>query len=248
MALTIQSNLIKSLQGLQRDAPFGIEALHALGISSALASHYVKSGWLARLGRGVFMFPSESLKVGPSLKFLATRVPGLHVGGKTALAWRGVRHNLSVRERLSLCGDEPAKLPGWFLERFPATYVTHKLFAKQLPEGFGLEPLPETPDGPLVSVPERALLELLSEVGVRQSVEEGRQIMEGVRSLRDDVLSVLLKNCRRVKVVRLCVQWAEDLKLPWAAEARSTVHRRRNISRSRWSRRLKDGTTLILKS
>ena len=232
---------------MRRDVPFGTEALDALGISSALASHYVKAGWLARLGRGVFMFPNEHLNVEPCLKFLAARIPGLHVGGRTALAWRGVRHTLPVREHLSLCGDESATLPRWFLERFPSSYGAHKLFATRLPEGFGLKPLPETPDGPLVSVPERALLELLSEVGVRQSVEEGRQIMEGVRSLRGDVLSVLLKNCLRVKVVRLCVQWAEDLKLPWAAEARSTVQRRRNISRSRWSRRLKDGTTLTLK-
>lgn len=41
MALTTRSNLLKSLQGLRRDAPFGTEALDALGISSALASHYV---------------------------------------------------------------------------------------------------------------------------------------------------------------------------------------------------------------
>jgi hypothetical protein len=53
-----------------------------------------------------------------------------------------------------------------------------------LPKNFGLQPLPETPDGVLVSVPERALLEMLSEVGVHQGIEEARNIMEGARSLR----------------------------------------------------------------
>jgi len=31
-----------------------------LGVSSALAHHYLKSGWLVRLGRGVFMFPNDT--------------------------------------------------------------------------------------------------------------------------------------------------------------------------------------------
>jgi hypothetical protein len=114
-----------------------------------------------------------------------------------------------------------------------------------LPKNFGLQPLPETPSGVAVSVPERALLEMLSEVGVHQGIEEARNIMEGARSLRPDVLATLLKNCERVKVVRLCVRWAEDLNMPWAAEARNSAGKR--LGRSRWTARLKDGTVLVLK-
>jgi len=221
--------------------------LKTLGISSALASHYVKSGWLERLGRGVFKFPGDELQREPSLTFLATRMPGLHVGGKTALAWRGVRHNVSVRETLFLCGKEPARLPAWFFDYFPSRYVARKLFGRKLPESFGLSPLPETPDGPLVSEPERALLEMLSDVGIGQSVEEARNIMEGVRSLRVDILEPLLRSCLRVKVLRLCVQWSEELNLNWAAEARKIARGTPAASQSRWTARLKDGTTLILK-
>lgn len=36
------------------------------------------------------------------MKFLSRRAAGFHVGGKTALAWRGIRHNLPAREPLSL--------------------------------------------------------------------------------------------------------------------------------------------------
>jgi hypothetical protein len=60
-------------------------------------------------------------------------------------------------------------------------------FSSKLPRNFGLQPLPETPDGVPVSVPERALLEMLSDVGVHQGIEEARNIMEGARSLRPDV-------------------------------------------------------------
>lgn len=247
MALTNRPNLLRTLQTeLPRGAPFDIQTLRDLGISSALASHYLKVGWLVRLGRGVFMFPNDDIQRDACLKFLSTQKPGLHVAGKTALAWRGVRHNLSLREQLILWGDAPGKLPEWLTVRFPARYTARRLFGRKLPSGFGLQPLPETPGGPLVSVPERALLEMLSEVGVGQGIEEARNIMEGVRSLRAEVLTPLLKNCLLVKAVRLCVQWAEELNLDWAAAARSAA--KRTSGRGRWTTRLKDGTTLTLKA
>jgi len=246
MALSARTSLLRLLQTrMPRGAPFDTKALQGLGISSALAWHYLKAGWLVRLGRALFMFPNDELARDACLKFLAARVPGLHVGGKTALAWRGVRHNLAAREQLSLWGEAPCKLPEWFTSRFRARYVARKLFRRKVRD-FGLQPLPESLDGPVVSGPERALLEMLSEVGVRQSIEEARNVMEGMRSVRPEAIQELLRNCLRLKVIRLCVQWAEELKLGWAAAARQAVKRR--YGRSRWTARLKDGTTLILKA
>ena len=136
-------------------------------------------------------------------------------------------------------------MPEWFEKLFPARYTARNPFSSNLPKNFAVQPLPETPDGVLVSVPERALLEMLSEVGVHQGIEEARNIMEGARSLRPEVLTTLLKNCQRVKVLRLGVLWAEELNLPWAAAARKAAGR--NLGQSRWTARLRDGTTLILK-
>ena len=220
--------------------------LASLGVSSALAHHYLKSGWLARLGRGVFMFPNDTLREAECLMFLARHLPGFHVGGKTALAWRGVRHSLSPQEPLWLWGSQKARLPVWFTERFRAHYTTRSPFSAALRAEFGLQPLPESPGGVLVSVPERALLEMLGEVGIHQSIEEARNLMEGVRSLRPDVLTALLRHCQRVKVTRLCLLWAEELNLPWADTARKAAGS--NCGRSRWTARFKDGTTLVLKS
>jgi hypothetical protein len=103
MALTTRHKLIKSLQtAFPRGTPFDHQQLAKLGVSSALAHHYLKSGWLTRLGRGVFMFPNDTLRRDDCLKFVSRHMPGFHVGGKTALAWRSVRHNLPAREPLSL--------------------------------------------------------------------------------------------------------------------------------------------------
>ncbi len=246
MALTVRPNLNKRLQTeFPRGTPFDHRDLTKLGVSSALAHHYLKTGWLVRLGRGIFMFPNDTLRREDCLKFLARRVPGFHAGGKTALAWRGVRHNLPAREPLSLWGDRKARLPVWFQKLFPARYTARNPFFANLPKNFGLQALPETPGGVLVSVPERALLEMLSEVGVYQEIEEARNIMEAARALRPEVLTALLKHCRRVKVVRLCVSWAGELNLPWAAAIIKATGK--HSGRSRWTARLKDGTILVLK-
>ena len=167
-------------------------------------------------------------------------------GGKTALAWRGFGHNVPAREPLWLWGNRNLRLPDWFTERFPARYTTRTPFASDLPAGMGLEPLPEQPNGVPVSVPERALLELLSEVGIHQGVEEAKNILEGVRSLRPEVLALLLQHCQRVKAARLCVHWAEELQLPWAEAARKAAAK--HMTGSRWSARLKSGTRLSLSS
>ncbi len=245
MAATNYNRPIKALAQLPRRSPVDTQRLREIGVSPALASHYVRVGWLTRLGRGMFMFPNDELVVGPTLAVLARHTPGLHVGGKTALAWRGVRHHVGPREKLTLWGRDSRPLPSWFSRRFPSRYVARKLFDTRLVADFGLQPLPETPQGPLVSVPERALLEMLSDVGTRQQgIEEARNIMEGLRSPRLDVLGPLLQHCPRVKVVRLCVQWAEELNLEWAAEARRLAGPR---GRGRWLTRLPDGKTLVLK-
>jgi len=246
MAISIRHKSIKTLQGaFPRGTPFDSGQLRKLGVSPGLAHHYLKSDWLARLGRGVFMFPKDTLRQEDSLKFLSRHLEGFHVGGKTALAWRGIRHNLPARETVWLWGEEKAVLPPWFTERFPARYTARKLFSAKLPRKFALHPLPETPDGVLVSEPERALLEMLSEVGVHQGVEEARNIMEGVRSLRIDTLAKLLVNCLRIKVRLLCVSWAGELNLPWAAAARNAAGTRHG--QSRWTARLKSGTILNIK-
>lgn len=235
----------KLLTTLPRGAPFDTAKLAALGISPDLAHHYVKSGWLEKLGRGVFMFAGDTLDQDATLRFLRRSIPGLHLAAKAALARHGFRHNVAQDEVMILWGDRPNALPEWFQDRFPARYSTPRLFDDALPNGFAISPPPGAPHGPDVSEPERALLEMLSEVGVHQEVAEARLIMEGVRQLRTARLAKLLSACRMVKAVRLCVGWSEELDLPWAAKAREAA--KGKMGTGRWITRLKDGSTLILK-
>lgn len=239
-------NQIRELQvTAPRGVPLDSQKLESLGVSRALAHEYVKAGWLEKLGRGVFMFAGDQLARDASLKFLETKIPGLHVAAKSALALHGFRQNVAFQETTILWGSQRAILPEWFQERFPSRYSNSPLFGEGLPSGYGLTPLPGSPDGPMVSAPERALLEMLSEIDVHQELEEARAIMEGVRQLRSRHLQTLLAHCRMVKAVRLCVGWATELDLPWAAQARDAAAG--NMGNGRWVARFKNGRTLILK-
>jgi hypothetical protein len=97
----------------------------------------------------------------------------------------------------------------------------------------------------MVSVPERALLELFSDTGKLQSLEEMLNIAESVRHLRPDVLETLLAHTTRVKVVRLAKTLAESLELPWLEVAKK--HNERLGSSSRWIAVTRDKKILHLK-
>ena len=195
--------------------PVTSEDLASLGVSADLAVHYVRAGWLNRLARGVFVRQGEAPGLHPSLRLLQRMIPGFHVGGKTALNWYGVRHYVTQQETLHLYGSVAVKLPAWFVERFPAEYHRKRLFAEPPDKLLHVAPFEDRPDGPLVSAPERAMLELLSEVGVRQPLQEAKELMESAYNLRADVLRELLKHCTNVKTVRLCLQLGREFSLPW---------------------------------
>lgn len=142
---------------------------------------------------------------------------GLHVGGKTALEWHGIRHYLTHRPALRLYGWGSGSLPPWFTERFPeSSYHRLRLFDELPTELLHVLSHQSLEGAPLVSTPERAALELLSEVGVRQPLQEAREILEGAPHLRASVLQELLERCRQVKTVRLCLTIGSELGLPWA--------------------------------
>ena len=220
------------LASLPRGEPLSTATLQARGLSPFRASALARSGWLDHLARGVYMLPGDTLTRDGNMAFLSTQTPGLHVGSKTALAWRGVNQNIAFHEHLSLWGDAPKRLPEWFTQRFPASYQATQLFDDTLPKTFGLQPLPAGDPRVLVSVPERAMLELLSDAGKAQSLTETRALVESLSGLREKVLDELLMHTTRIKVVRLAATLAAGMKLPWAPLA--AKHSERIGGGARW--------------
>ena len=242
-------SLIRPLHAtLPRGIPFDVQVLTDQKISSKQAARYVESGWLLRLGQGVYAFPSDKLDAPGCILLLQKKSHGLHVGGKSALALHGVRHNLGARESWTLWGDRRFILPEWFTSRFHAQYTYFRLFSWKA-ASLNSDTI-STPVGVLdnlkVSVPERAILELLFEAGTREDIEEARNLFEGLRNLRTEVLGHLLNSCTSVKTVRLLLSWAREIGVV-DVEQLLKAHKIPTGSKSRWISRMKDGTLLTLK-
>lgn len=218
MPTTHRNKLNRLYTRLAPGAPLTSEDLAALGISADLAVHYVRAGWLERLARGVYSRPNDPPALHPSLTLLQRSIEGLHVGGKSALDWHGIRHYVSQRPVLHLYGWKAGRLPEWFTQRFPAEYHRKRLFKERPGALLQVRTFENRKGGPFVSAPERALLEMLSEVGVRQPLQEARELVESTYSLRADVLRDLLKRCTSIKTVRLCLQLGRELSQPWVGK------------------------------
>lgn len=214
---TIERNKLNSLYTrVAPGNPLSSKNLRDLGISADLAVHYARTGWLMRLERGVYCRSNDTLSLHASLRLLEERLNGLHVGGKSALDWYGIRHYMVKRPHLKLYGWKTGRLPQWFTDRFPAEYHRKRLFDEEPDALLQVTSFDHQEGAAQASVPERALLELLSEVGVRQPLQEARELTESTYSLRAKVLQSLLEHCTSVKTVRLCLQLGHEASLPWA--------------------------------
>jgi hypothetical protein len=218
MTTTTRYNLKQLYSAVPPGTPLTSQDLARLSISADLAVHYARANWLTRLARGVYARAGDTLLLHPCLRLLEGKIPGLHVGGKSALEWYGVRQYVAEHTKLQLYGWEAARLPAWFVQRFPAEYHRKRLFNEEPKALLHVAPFEGRENSPQVSAPERALLELLSEVGVRQPLQEARELLDSTYTLRADVLQSLLVRCLNVKTVRLCLQLGRELSLPWAAK------------------------------
>ncbi|MEI6670200.1 MAG: type IV toxin-antitoxin system AbiEi family antitoxin domain-containing protein [Acidobacteriota bacterium] len=232
-------------RNVRAGTPVTSDDLMVLGVSADLAVHYVRAGWLTRLARGVFARPHTPLDLHASLRLLEHRLDGMHVGGKTALDWQGVRHHVAQHPQLQLYGWSSGSLPTWFTKNFPSTYRRQRLFDEQPGALLRVSRLQRQAGGPLVSAPERAVLEMLSDVGFRQPLQEARDLLEAAPSLRAAVLQELLAQCRQVKTVRLCLTLGREMGLPWFAKL--NPKRLPTGSQQRWVGHSKEGL-LVLKA
>lgn len=205
--------------------------LNHRGYSRSLQNQYVHSGWLEQPTRGVYRRPRGSLSWQQAVISLQTILGGspLFIGGRTALDLQGYAHYLSRNvSEIHLYGPKPP--PSWLFKLpLDVRFVAHNsqaLFKSepvdttdgsvkwdvskgQAIQGAKLgDSLTSQPwgqwDWPLIlSTPERALLELLNELPSRESFHQVNKLFEGLANLSPRRLTVLLTDCRSVKVKRL---------------------------------------------
>ncbi|SEB12365.1 type IV toxin-antitoxin system AbiEi family antitoxin domain-containing protein [Paraburkholderia sartisoli] len=243
----------RKIQRLIKNAPRGQPLdpamLRSFDISPAQTTYLVSAGWLQRLSKGAYLVTGDVASVEGIITYLSRRIPGLHVGGKTALDWQGARHNVAFRPKITLWGSKAYRFPAWIERQMPYTFQTTQLFNDKYPVTQWFRPLPFKNEHVLVSVPELALLELTSDIGKRgrkgQSLDEAVQLTDTLRNLRIDVLIPLLENCVRVKVVKLVRDLGQSSGYAWGEDLQKYVNR---LSQGkRWSSKGTNGRRLTLK-
>ncbi|MFO7838614.1 MAG: type IV toxin-antitoxin system AbiEi family antitoxin domain-containing protein [Desulfosalsimonadaceae bacterium] len=193
--------------------------LKSQGVSQQLVYEYEKSGWVRRVGRGAYLRAGEVVEWSGGLNAVQNQLGlPIHVADKTALQLQGYAHFLPLGKggTLSLFGLPGTRLPAWFKKcdwGVALRYTTARLFSGT--HDIGLTQKDMGSFSIRVSAPERAMMEVLYLVPKEESFEEAGLLMEGLATLRPDVLQRLLQQCRSVKVKRLFLYLAEQSNHSW---------------------------------
>ncbi len=189
------------------------------GAYQQLVHAYEKTSWLRRIGRGAYAKAGDKVEWTGGLYAMQEQM-GLpvHVGGKTALQMQGYAHFLPLGKgtMVFLFGLPDVKLPMWFKQYrwgVRVRYTTTNLFAGM--ENRGLTKKEMGFYAVSLSVPERAIMEVLYGVPKEESYEEAMLLMKGLTTLRPALVQTLLEHCASVKVKRLFMVLAESCRHSW---------------------------------
>ncbi len=188
--------------------------LGRLGVPRELVEDLVEQGALKSFGAGAWCLPQDEITSDGAAAVLLREYPELHVGGERALNFHGVVHAVWAHPFVDLYGTKQWRLPPWAKdEAFSVFYHQQTLFDFSSDAGTELDretvkPCPSAPFGLRSSVPERALLEMLDQVGRDMPAEDAFNLWTSICPLRSDVIGPLLAACRRQRVVRLFFSFA----------------------------------------
>lgn len=214
------------------------------GVSKSLRTKYIKSGWLERVARGVYQRPQGRLtfarpfdgvewqRVVVSLQDLMEHP--MHIGGRSALELAGFAHYLPASgtpdvHLFSIAHPFPTWLGAIRVNTRWKLHLTLSLFGleRQLVDG-RMVPQGPTSDASFtyqhwghagwpmkLSTPERAILEMMTQLPDRESFDRVDEMFGGLVSLSPRRMQHLLEHCRSVKAKRLFLFFADRHNHAW---------------------------------
>ena len=218
--LTMTNQTGSKLQRLLASWPNGAvlttAGLKGRGYSHVLLNQYRTSGWLVSAGRGALTRAGDQIDWRGGLYALQEQLKlPIHLGGKSALDHQGSAHYLKLGTgSVTLFAGPGTRLPAWFLQHewgVTVTLYTTNLFSDDV----GLTSENAGGFSIAISSRERAMFEMLYLVPQSETLEEAKLLMGGLTNLRPHIVQHLLESCSSVKVKRLFMLFAEELKLPW---------------------------------
>jgi hypothetical protein len=213
------------LNRLQQLIPEGVAVpstwLSANGYTPQLVRKYVQSGWLKTLGSRVYARPGESVSwEGVVLGLQKLGELQLHIGGVTALNCQGLAHYLPLGGNATVHVWGKDRPPSWVEQVTIDTqwsFHRRRLFTQDPEQGWTMLPTKVRDWTIRGSAPERAILEVLSEVDeTPSSFSFAADLLEGLTTLRPAVINALLESCVNNKAKRLFLFLANHYAYPWA--------------------------------
>ena len=222
MTSTKGTKINQLLQGWPRGAVATQAWVASRGVSSRLASWYVSSGWITRLGPRAFLQAGDKVDWRGGLYALQSQLGMVvHAGARTALELHGLSHFVAMgrEQRVVLVSDKTERLPDWFERQSWGVRMEHHVLTlfTEIPAaattrhecgGFEIA----------ASSPERAIMEEMRLVRTNTDLEHAAQLMENLTTLRPGLVQGLLEHCTSVKVKRLFLWSAERAGHAWIDE------------------------------
>ncbi len=213
------SKLNQLLQQLPRGAVATQTWLSERGVYRQLASRYATSGWLERFGTGAYSRAGDEVDWLGGVYSLQQQLGlGVHVAAETALSLKGLGQYLPMGNRapVFLFSNGRETLPAWF--RHATWNVTIRHHCPNLFDPLSGNSLTDLGRGTFsvaASGPERAMLETMYLTNGNGAVVHALELMNGLATLRPNMVQQLLEGCRSVKVKRLFLWAAERTGHAW---------------------------------
>jgi len=205
-------------------------------LSNHAIDNLVKSNQLERVRNGIYKRDGTTVDWGDVVYFLQRRYnSNFVVGGISAMELQNLAHYLSMSERKVIHLYGLSNLPSWinvgsnintFKKHSKGEILGLKFTAEQskkLDQFTKVLSWRDTSEGIKMSIPERAILEVIYQVPHKISFEHADELMQGLNTLSPRSLQPLLELCNNIKVRRLFFWYAERHGHPWLAKINKDV-------------------------
>lgn len=187
------------------------------GYSYELQQRYRKSGWLKSIGKGAMIRSGDELLLSGAITALQNQAgANIHIGSRSALNLLGVSQYLQLNvSEMSVFAAGQFVWPGWFTKNnwdVNARLHCTSLFKE---DEIGLVDYADAELNMKISGPARAIMECLWLAPQQFSLNEVKEIMDGLTTIRPAIAQKLLENCNSVKVKRLFLFLAEKSEHTW---------------------------------
>jgi hypothetical protein len=189
-----------------------VKELTELGYSPQLLKIYSNSGWIEFIVRGMYKLCNDEVNWQGILFGLQNKSnTTLHAGSKTALFLKGSSHYLSLRgNKVYFFSDRTENFKVWLKKFDNVILKRNEVFDYSKEEHFTMF---NTGNFEIkISSPELAAMEMLYLIPQEQSFDEADKIMEGLTTLRPNLVQSLLENCNSVKAEKNKHSWMEEIK------------------------------------